>query len=138
MGRKGYIMQVAKKHFIFLSDDVREEKGNKISLMGIYSDKIIFDKLPAVLPKLCIAVFLEGLKEEIPDMRVRVKNPGMKPNEIHVPQAPKKKVESNANFVFHVMPFKADASGDATIEIYFGEEDRPSITHKFRIEAREE
>jgi hypothetical protein len=35
-------------------DDVRHEFGNKISLMGCYGDEMLFDKLPALLPKLCI------------------------------------------------------------------------------------
>ena len=34
-------------------DDVRQELGNKYSLMGCYGDEIIIDKLPAALPKLC-------------------------------------------------------------------------------------
>ncbi len=131
-------MKVAKNKFILLSDDVRQETGNKISLMGIYSDKLIFQKLPAALPKLCITLFFEGLKEGIPDMRVRVKNPEMEPNEINVPQKPKKKGENNAISSIHIMPFKANASGNATIEIYFGEEDHPSIIHKFRIESKGE
>ena len=37
-------------------DDIRQEVGNKHSLMGCYGDEIIFETLPAVLPKLCIKV----------------------------------------------------------------------------------
>jgi len=42
------------------------------------------------------------------------------------------------NFVLYIMPFKADTSGEGTIEVYFGKEDLPSITHEFRIESRGE
>ena len=35
-------------------DDIRQELGNKFSLMGCYGDEIIVEKLPAALPKLCV------------------------------------------------------------------------------------
>ncbi len=34
-------------------DDIRHEEGNKYSLMGCYSNELIVNKLPVVLPKLC-------------------------------------------------------------------------------------
>ena len=37
-------------------DDIRHEVGNKYSLMGCYGGEMIIDKLPALLPKLCIQV----------------------------------------------------------------------------------
>lgn len=37
-------------------DDVRQEIGNKISLMGLYSSDMIFESFPVVLPKFCIRV----------------------------------------------------------------------------------
>lgn len=35
-------------------DDLRSEVGNKMSAMGIYAGELIVDKLPAVLPKICV------------------------------------------------------------------------------------
>lgn len=37
-------------------DDIRPEIGNKYSLMGCYGEEMIIDKLPALLPKLCVQV----------------------------------------------------------------------------------
>lgn len=37
-------------------DDIRREIGNKYSLIGCYSDELIVDKFPAVLPKLCAQI----------------------------------------------------------------------------------
>lgn len=34
-------------------DDIRQERGNKYSLMGCYGPEIILDELPTVLAKLC-------------------------------------------------------------------------------------
>lgn len=37
-------------------DDVRQEVGNKFSLMGCYTEELIVEKMPAVLQKLCAQV----------------------------------------------------------------------------------
>lgn len=38
-------------------DDIRQEIGNKMSLMGIYNGELHVATLPAVLSKLCVAIF---------------------------------------------------------------------------------
>lgn len=40
------------------ADDVREEVGNKQSLIGIYRDKMFLPGLPTVIPKLCVSVWV--------------------------------------------------------------------------------
>ena len=42
--------------FTVVCDDVRQEAGNKISMMGIYESTIIVDSFPAVLPRLCFVM----------------------------------------------------------------------------------
>lgn len=37
-------------------DDVRQEIRNKVSLIGCYGDEVIFDNLPALVPRLCAYV----------------------------------------------------------------------------------
>lgn len=39
-------------------DDIRQEIGNKFSLMGCYADSLITNSLPIVFPKLCAQVKL--------------------------------------------------------------------------------
>lgn len=41
---------------VYFCDDVRQEVGNKFSLMGCYSGDLLVEKLPAALPKLCAEV----------------------------------------------------------------------------------
>lgn len=41
---------------VYFCDDVRQEVGNKFSLMGCYSGELLVEKLPAALPKLCAEV----------------------------------------------------------------------------------
>lgn len=45
-------------------DDVRQEIGNKLSLMGCYTGEMILQKLPAALPKLCAYVTAITPKEK--------------------------------------------------------------------------
>lgn len=44
-------------------DDVRQEIGNKISLIGCYGSELLVESLPAVLPKLCVQIKLLTPKE---------------------------------------------------------------------------
>ncbi len=37
-------------------DDIRQEAGNKYSLMGCYGNELLVEKLPVLLPKLCVQV----------------------------------------------------------------------------------
>lgn len=51
---------------VIFCDDVRSEEGSKVSLMGIYNKRYIFQRrveLPLTLPKLCIFQRWEGVKE---------------------------------------------------------------------------
>lgn len=42
--------------FATFCDDIRYEQGNKHSLIGCYKEDLIISRLPATLPKLCVAV----------------------------------------------------------------------------------
>lgn len=57
-----------------IADDIRFEKGNKISLMGIYGDDIIFETLPGIISKLCFLTRISGGDGEHP-MMASLKDP---------------------------------------------------------------
>ena len=44
--------------FGLFCDDIRQEVGNKLSLMGCYGPDLVVDALPAVLPRLCVQIRL--------------------------------------------------------------------------------
>ena len=59
-----------------MADDIREEKSNKISLVGIYGADIIFESLPAIYPKLCFCTrILCENEEEKYLLKVSLKDP---------------------------------------------------------------
>jgi len=37
-------------------DDIRQEIGSKLSLMGVYSGVMFVDTFPVILPKLCVSI----------------------------------------------------------------------------------
>ena len=41
---------------VIYCDDIRQETGNKLSYMGVYSGELFVPDVPVLLPKLCIAV----------------------------------------------------------------------------------
>lgn len=46
----------------FICDDIRQELGNKISLMGIYPGNVMFMPIPSVIPKLCFHLEFSQLR----------------------------------------------------------------------------
>lgn len=63
-----------KHEFTLIADDVRNEKGNKISLMGVYGDEIVVESLPAALTKLCFFTRISGGEGEH-KIKVSLKDP---------------------------------------------------------------
>lgn len=51
-----------KFNYAIICDDIRQEVGNKISLIGIYPKDIFVTKLPFTLPKLCFAINYDYIK----------------------------------------------------------------------------
>lgn len=49
-------MNVSRTVISQFCDDIRHEVGNKYSLMGCYGNELLVEKLPVVLPKLCVQV----------------------------------------------------------------------------------
>ena len=49
-------MTESRTALVQFCDDIRQELGNKYSLMGCYGHELIISKIPAALPKLCAQV----------------------------------------------------------------------------------
>lgn len=49
-------MTMARFATTIFCDDVRQELGNKLSLMGIYGGDLYVASMPATLPKLCLII----------------------------------------------------------------------------------
>ena len=50
-------MSAGSRHLeVIYCDDIRQEIGNKLSFMGVYSGELNIPTAPLVLPRLCIAI----------------------------------------------------------------------------------
>ena len=51
-----------KLNYHLICDDIRQEVGKKVSLIGIYPGNVIFMPIPSVMPKLCFHLVFSRLK----------------------------------------------------------------------------
>ena len=126
-------MKIAKRMYSILCDDVREEKGGKLSLIGTYSKSIFFNKVPAIYPKICLVLVIEGLKDLLPEVKVVFKSPESKDETIILKTPSKVISDDDVRLVLVKSPLKINAVGKAKFQVYFGDAKRPSYTHNFEI-----
>ena len=125
-------MKVADTIYTVICDDVREEVGNKLSLIGLYRREIKFKAIPVVIPKIAFVVFLEDLKKVIPDLLVKAYFPGREPHEIKL-KKPHKTKKTDAVLSFFLSPVRIEEVGEMVFELYFGKEKSPTHTQRLKI-----
>ncbi len=125
--------KIAKDELVVLCDDIREEAGNKSSLMGVYSDNLIFKSVPATLPKICLYIALGGVKRQFQNIHVRTKLPKSEPHSFELKAPPLINVGQNVSMGIVIAPFKVQAQGNALFEIRLDDDEKPSLTYKFKI-----
>lgn len=129
-------MKIAKKVYNVLCEDIREEKGDKLSYLGVYgidNAGLVVDRIPALLPKLCLVVMLSEILVEINKCSVTVKSPGTKDISLELPPVPRAEIGKNLTLGIAISPFKAETAGKAKIELRFNDEKKPSLTFEFNI-----
>ena len=120
--------------FSIICDDIRFEEGNKITLIGTYTDGILASTIPIVLPKLCLAQQIldtAGTKT----VKVRLKGPKLNisvESEVDNPNKPQLRV----NIIFTNVRF--EVQGDYSFEVYLNEEREPAIVKAFFVHLRPE
>lgn len=133
-------MEVAKQIITFICDDIREEIGNKVSLMGIYGDNIVFPILPAVMPKLCIYIVLNEVNPEVSVFKIKVISPlDGAPIEFNIPsQVDQTSPNKNARIAIALSPFKIEKTGEARVELSANDEKDSSVIYKFKVMASDQ
>lgn len=116
-----------------ICDDVREERKNKYSLMGVYGNEIIFNRVPALLPKLCFLLMLEDVKEPFHEVTITLKLPDSKAQKFKRPGMPEGAPGNNYNYILGITPFRVEKTGEAKFEVRFDDAKRPNYVHQFMI-----
>ena len=125
--------KIANRTFTLLCDDVRREVGNKYSFMGIYGKKIIFNRIPAVLPRLCLVVMLDDVKHDVIFGEAQFRQDGEETAKLKF-NVSKKETDIDINLILMASPYKINKPGLINIELYFFDEEKPRITHKVTVE----
>lgn len=126
-------MKFAKKIHSIICDDVREEKNNKFSLMGVYGNEIVFNRVPALLPKLFFLLMLEDVKERFHEVTITLKLPNSKAQIFKRPGMPEGTPGKNYNYILGISPFKVEETGKAKFNVHFDDSKRPNYVHHFMI-----
>jgi len=129
-------MNIAKNICALLCEDVREEKGCKLSYLGVFGIEncgIIPDKIPAFLPRVCLAIMMSDVNVDIKDCDISISLPGEKPINMKYPIPPNIKKGQNATFGITVQPFKLNSPGQGLFEIRFNKKKKPSFIFNFNI-----
>lgn len=124
-------MKSTKQIITILCDDIRQEIGNKVSLMGIYSKELIVPNIPFTLPKICLMLIARDVQNEIRDLRVEVTLPQSKPMEFNVPAPPKQIIPQDIQIGITVAPLNIISEGDAKIEVFQKSDAIPIVSHNF-------
>ena len=105
---------------VIYCDDIRQEVGNKVSYMGVYSGELNVPTAPVLLPKLCIAVKactetvdpFEALEVRIVkvkgDDETELLSTGPIPRPIEVPELDNGSTRLIAQMAFMLAPFQID------------------------------
>ena len=128
-------MKIAKKINTILCDDVRQEIGGKMSLMGIYSKDMVVNKVPAILPFINLIVMFEDIKEPFDNIFVSVITPESEPMQVTYLPPPGLEKGKDVNIIIGLSPFRLNATGPAKFEIRLSKNEKPRIVHRFSIKT---
>ena len=114
-----------------ICDDVREERGNKLSLMGLYDEAILFPKLPVrrepwrgahLRDARTVKIEIDGTALDKPH---RV--------EARVDYAPGESRKEKLQIAIALSPLAFAQEGTLVISTYFNGASRPSHVHTLQI-----
>lgn len=129
-------LKIAKNVHFIICDDIRQEVGNKISLMGIYDDLVV-PKIPIVLRSFSIVIFLQKLILPFDKIVLTLKFPEGKINEFTLDGPKNAKKGKNINLILGLAPLAINSEGKVTIIIRLPDDDERKIEHSFEIRLAE-
>ena len=128
--------KIAKQIITLLCDDIRQEVGNKDSLMGVYHENVYLGEVPAFLQRLSFAAYISSLKLPLEQGEIFLTLPGDERKKIPVGGFPKSGVGTNVKFHLTFGHLEIRDTGPAIIEIILNNDKKLKIVHKFNIELR--
>jgi hypothetical protein len=112
--------------YVLICDDIREEKSNKIILIGLYANKIIIDSLPGLIPKLCIRICFDMSGPCADRFHLVIRRPDggeIGPFFVMIPPPSDEFLESSINI--NIVPFPLEQEGIYEIVVQEGGREAP-------------
>jgi Family of unknown function (DUF6941) len=130
-------MKVAKESMIIVCEDVRNEVGGKMSLMGIFHGDMALNDFPSTLPRLDFVLVLRNVTKPLHNIVFHVKPPGDDSTKIvqELPIVYKK--GDSGQIVLGAANFKLTKPGTFKIECLFNESEKPDLSYQFEIKAKD-
>ena len=119
--------------YALMCDDIREEKSEKSTLVGVYSEKMFLNIFPAVLPKICFRICFDS-SGTIPDkINLSVKTPG-KVSVGPIPATIIKEKAGKSEFVLNLAlsPFLVETPGEYRLIV--GYDETEEVAYRFIAE----
>lgn len=126
-------MKIADAIQYIVCDDVRDEVGNKVSLMGVYAENITVPALPAMVRQICFVAMLKGIKKAITHVEATMTVPGGEPAMFKLPAPPNQLNLTSFNIVVAISPIRIKEEGDLTWEIVLNKNEKMKIQHSMPI-----
>src|ERR1700736_4688449 len=120
-----------------ICDDIRQETGQKISLMGIYDDSLVVKLLPARLPKLCF--FQRWAESNLkPNDEIRLQISGSAlissiPMLCKIQAAHFNPEATKAQILLAIAPLDLARAGEIEFLTYLSDSDEPSHRHLLEV-----
>jgi hypothetical protein len=123
-----------KLNFIMICDDIREEVGNKMSMMGIYQKDIYVPRFPFTFPKLCFVVNYENVKGG-DTFGIELFGPSNKQLGKSIMGVAPKNIKGYAGFQIHAVysPLKVEKEGEYKLTIMVNDDKKGKKESKFAI-----
>lgn len=126
--------KVAKNIYMILCDDIREETGNKNSLIGVYSDSVIVKQTPTILPKISLYVMLKKITRTFNEIKIKSFFPKSNPQNYIMATPSHFDIGTSLSFGLTISPFRITSPGKARFELYVDNEEKPFAIYRFIIE----
>lgn len=101
-----------RSRYILVCDDIREEKSNKMILVGLYANRIIVESLPVLMPRLSIRICFDLSRPYRARFELAIRRPdgaAIGPFPVDVPPATDEFLESCINV--NLVPFPLEIGG---------------------------
>jgi len=127
--------------FPIMCDDIRQEVGGKVSLMGVYADNIVLTKFPFNFPKICFQIHMRGCPREfILDIYLETPDEKLLLMKDFNFQAKDELSDERRNLILNINRhgIKFANPGTCSLKLIFNQEEESAFSFPFEVSLRKD